>query len=79
MQGTRPVLITFESFKDREDVLKNSKARFVVIFSIVFEINYIDLDDFMLYSNISIKSDLCFLLLSLTYNYPKGNKVTMQT
>ena len=26
VQGTRPVLVTFESFKDREDVLKNSKV-----------------------------------------------------
>ena len=25
MQGCRPILVTFESFKDREDVLKNSK------------------------------------------------------
>ena len=26
VQGTRPVLVTFENFKDREDVLKNSKV-----------------------------------------------------
>ena len=26
VQGCRPTLVTFESFKDREDVLKNSKA-----------------------------------------------------
>ena len=26
VQGCRPVLVTFESFKDREDVLKNSKV-----------------------------------------------------
>ena len=26
MQGCRPVLVTFESFRDREDVLKNSKV-----------------------------------------------------
>ena len=26
VQGCRPVLVTFECFKDREDVLKNSKV-----------------------------------------------------
>ena len=26
VHGCRPALVTFESFKDREDVLKNSKA-----------------------------------------------------
>ena len=26
MQGCKPVLVTFEEFKDREDVLKNAKV-----------------------------------------------------
>ena len=26
VQGSRPTLVTYESFKDREDVLKNSRA-----------------------------------------------------
>ena len=26
VHGCRPALVTFETFKDREDVLKNSKA-----------------------------------------------------